>query len=127
MKTLRVGTGQISEGGVSLPQHCCLLFCVVCFTPMRFPARFFTRSACTVFSACLVVFCQAPVTRIRDPNSILVFFHFPSYLTCPSSVLSSVLSMLLATPSTWTTASFPDSAPVRTLFTFWEKAVESWL
>src|SRR5271157_1630486 len=52
------------------------------------PARFFTRSACTVFSACLVVFCQAPVTRIRDPNSILVFFHFPSYLTCPSSVLS---------------------------------------
>ena len=23
----------------------------------------------------------------RDPNSILVFFHFPSYLTCPSPIL----------------------------------------
>jgi hypothetical protein len=28
---------------------------------------------------------------------------------------------------TWTTASFPDAAPVKTLFTFSEKAVESWL
>src|SRR5271166_5807580 len=78
-----------------------------------------TVAACTVFSACLVVFCQrlsrfvlpkslviqdpplfvllpAPLARlrtqtswIRNPNSILVFFHFLSYLTCPSSVLSS--------------------------------------
>ena len=33
----RVGTGQISEGGVSLLLHVYLLFCVVCFTPMKFP------------------------------------------------------------------------------------------
>jgi hypothetical protein len=34
-------------------------------------------------SVCL----QAQTSRIRVPNSILVFFHFASYLTCPSSYL----------------------------------------
>ena len=31
------GTGQISEGGVSFLLHFDILFCTVCFTPMRVP------------------------------------------------------------------------------------------
>ncbi len=32
---MRVGTGQISEGASHFPLHFYLLFCTVCFTPMR--------------------------------------------------------------------------------------------
>jgi len=60
------------------------------FLPGRLP-RFvlpknFRDSGSSLFVCCLAPFAclRTQTSCIRDPKSILVFFHFLSYLTCPS-------------------------------------------
>ena len=71
------------------------------------PCSVFTRSAGTVFSACLVVFCQAPVTlcfaeNFRDPGSSLICFATP-----PPSPVSELKLLASAIPIPFSSSSLP--------------------
>ena len=93
---MRVGTGQISEGGVSFPLHFYLLFCTICFKPMRFPR---VKAEGQGFYHCVsrvvdrqFIFQTAGHGSPEAERFVLSLLRLCrgarlSYLTCPSPIL----------------------------------------
>src|SRR5208337_1978262 len=60
-----------------------LSFSAGCLSRFVLPKTFLIQDPPCLFATPPPARLRTQNSCIRDPNSILVFFHFPSYLTCP--------------------------------------------